>query len=73
MKSVPGVMWQELKLLPLLPLRIFSVNADLYRRTRCWHIFARGATPSNAMKTTFDGWTLSMYDWIRAQTIEEIL
>jgi hypothetical protein len=49
------------------------VKADLYRRTRCWHIFAMGATPSNAMKTTFDGLTLSMYDWIRAQTIEEIM
>ena len=33
--------------------------AALKRRARCWFIFARGATPSMAMKSNFRGRTIA--------------
>mmetsp|Transcript_25272 Transcript_25272/g.60838 ORF Transcript_25272/g.60838 Transcript_25272/m.60838 type:complete len:287 (+) Transcript_25272:2468-3328(+) len=84
--SVPGVMQFESKtsfLLTLCPSAwAFSIAssasfADLNRLCLCWFIFARGATPSTAMKRSFLGdirWNIrSMYSKILAYISSSVI
>lgn len=44
--------------------RLVSAHEQTHAHALCWEIFARGATPSMAMKTSFVGFAVFM-TWSR--------